>query len=63
MAELQTMERQLTEVTNAREPQFWTGDFNSLTKEDYSEEIWKNVTEVRKQNQWELPKTEARFYK
>ena len=38
--------------------QIWTGDFNALSKEDYSEEQWNNITGIRKQNRWELPKTD-----
>ena len=38
--------------------QIWTGDFNALTKEDYSPEEWAEITNVRQKNSWELPKTE-----
>ena len=38
--------------------QIWTGDFNALTREDYTDEKWNHITGVRKQNGWELPKTE-----
>jgi predicted secreted protein len=38
--------------------QIWTGDFNALTREDYTNEQWNHITGVRKQNGWELPKTE-----
>ena len=34
MAELRTMELQLAGLFSAKEPQIWTGDFNSLTEED-----------------------------
>ena len=51
--------------TNLLEPvfkenhfQIWTGDFNALTREDYNNEKWNHITGVRKQNGWELPKTE-----
>ena len=38
--------------------QIWTGDFNALTREDYSPEEWAEITNVRQKNSWELPKTE-----
>ena len=27
--------------------QVWTGDFNSLTRDDYDEEKWKDIAAVR----------------
>ena len=35
--------------------QVWAGDFNALTKWDYSEESWRGVGEVRARGGWELP--------
>ncbi len=35
------------------------GDFNSLTQDDYSMEKWKDITRVRQNNHWELPKTQV----
>lgn len=40
-------------------PQIWTGDFNALTREDYSDTYWeRNVVEVRERTHWEKPRTE-----
>ena len=36
-------------------PQIWTGDFNALTREDYSEQEWERVGEVRARECWEKP--------
>lgn len=38
--------------------QIWCGDFNALTRSDYSEEEWKEIANVRARNMWESPKTE-----
>lgn len=41
--------------TNHNIPHFLLGDFNSLTKSDYTEEEWKNIEKIRLQNNWEPP--------
>lgn len=33
------------------------GDFNALTRSDYSEHEWGNIEKTRKENKWEPPKT------
>ena len=38
--------------------QIWTGDFNALTKEDYSPAFWDEVSRIRENNRWELPQTD-----
>lgn len=35
------------------------GDFNSLRRDDYSEERWREIAEHRRNNRWEEPKTEV----
>jgi len=36
------------------------GDFNALKRQDYSDEYWEEIFQVRKQNCWEVPpKTEV----
>lgn len=35
------------------------GDFNSLKRSDYTEEVWKELTKIRKENKWELPVSEV----
>ena len=40
-------------------PQIWCGDFNALTREDYSEAEWNRVGRVRAANNWESPRTEV----
>lgn len=43
-------------MTNEYElPDLWVGDFNALTKDDYTEEEWERIFQVRKKNNWELP--------
>lgn len=36
-------------------PDFWMGDFNALTRSDYTNEEWDDILRVRLQNHWELP--------
>jgi hypothetical protein len=31
---------------------------NSLTRDDYSDKEWKHITDVRKESEWEPPRTE-----
>ena len=61
MSEVRKMKEQLDPCFKVNEPQVWTGDFNSLTREDYSEVAWKEITQVRMNNNWELPKTQVGF--
>ena len=35
------------------------GDYNSLTKEDYRDDEWSVVEEVRRRNSWEAPCTDV----
>ena len=57
-SEIVTIKNHLEPVFQENQAQIWSGDFNALTKEDYSESYWNNITEVRKRNCWESPKTE-----
>lgn len=34
---------------------FILGDFNALTKSDYSEKEWRDIKTVRENDNWELP--------
>ena len=36
----------------------WVGDFNSLTREDYSNEEWTKIARIRALNCWEKPRVE-----
>ena len=38
--------------------QIWTGDFNALTKEDYTVDEWENIAAIRRENNWESPQIE-----
>jgi len=39
-------------------PLIFVGDFNALTKDDYTDKEWKQITKIRKDNRWESPQTE-----
>ena len=36
----------------------WVGDFNSLTREDYSDSEWTKMARIRALNSWEKPRVE-----
>lgn len=59
MNELKTIETRLKLLLEKQAPQIWTGDYNSLTREDYTDSQWESVVEVRKRNSWESPKTQV----
>lgn len=40
-----------------REPHILLGDFNSLTRSDYSNDEWQSISDTRAANRWEEPKT------
>ena len=42
------------------EPHIWAGDFNSLTKEDYGEEGWSNIEELRRESSKEVAEPEPK---
>ena len=58
LIEINTIKEYLEDVFKNDHCQIWTGDFNALTKEDYSQDSWQTITEVRKRNGWELPKVD-----
>lgn len=58
LVEVEAIHNSLSDVFKADYCQIWTGDFNALTKEDYSEEYWDKITSVRAKNSWELPQVE-----
>ena len=58
MNEDENIANNLTNIFRNNEPQIWTGDFNSLTKEGYTQKEWNVLTRVRENNGWEEPKTE-----
>ena len=38
--------------------QIWTGDFNALTIDDYTQDELKEIAKIREQNSWEAPRSE-----
>ncbi len=53
------MEEKLGPIFKENDCHIWTGDFNALTREEYSEEAWDKITRIRAQNSWELPRTDV----
>jgi len=59
LSEVQKITEQQQHVDYTKESHAWAGDFNSLTKEDYTNEVWEEIPNVRKLNLWESPKTQV----
>jgi hypothetical protein len=58
LSEADTIFEMTKPIFESNSPQIWTGDFNALTREDYSENQWKELSDVRHKNCWEQPLTE-----
>ena len=58
LSEIKVIRTALKDVFDKEQAQVWTGDFNALTKKDYTKEEWTQVTDIRAKNNWELPKTD-----
>jgi hypothetical protein len=59
MEEVTEMEQFHAPQFSSSSPQIWTGDFNALTRDDYTDEFWQEaVVNVRERNSWETPKTD-----
>ena len=56
--EIKDLKCDLVPLFDSRSHQIWTGDFNALTKEDYTPEFWSEVSRIRENNNWELPQTD-----
>ena len=39
--------------------QLWLGDFNALTREDYTQKQWNAIAAERSKSYWEEPRTEV----
>lgn len=57
LQEIDNIRHHLEPVFKENQCQIWTGDFNALTREDYSDDEWQKITAIRAKNHWELPKT------
>ena len=40
--------------------QLWLGDFNALTRDDYTQKQWNAIAAERSKSYWEEPRTEVR---
>ena len=60
MKEIQNIENILRALFTRGSAQVWAGSFNSLCEEDYGEEEWGRVRRRRRENNWEIPRTEVR---
>merc|ERR1712059_246990 len=58
LEDLRVMEGRIGHFLEDTVPQVWIGDFNTLTREDYNEEQWEQITNIRREAKWELPRTE-----
>lgn len=56
--EIRSLHTELSELFSNQKGQIWTGDFNALTREDYSDQYWHDIDQVRRRNEWEPPLVE-----
>ena len=59
LKEIQNVEEILRPLLVGGAAQIWAGCFNSLCREDYEEEEWQGIERRRRENYWELPRTEV----
>ena len=61
LAQLRQLNEYLASVADKPpvERRIFCGDFNALTKSDYSNEEWKDIFDVRSSNSWESPVREV----
>ena len=45
----------LAPLLNTRQPQLWMGDFNTLSRDDYSDQEWNNIVRIRQDNGRQAP--------
>jgi len=45
----------LAPLINTSQPQLWMGDFNTLSRSDYSDQEWNNIVRVRQDNGRQAP--------
>ena len=50
--------KDIIDFENNTENIFILGDFNALTKSDYTPDEWKSIGDVRKKDNWEIPTSE-----
>ena len=55
LEEIEHIKKELDSVLPIENCQVWTGDFNSLTRKDYSKKEWETIANVREKNNWESP--------
>jgi len=60
LAEVAKLSRYLAENGSAAPTarRVWTGDFNALTRSDYSDGVWAEIADSRARNAWEPPMSE-----
>ena len=56
--EIKDIRKALDTIFEEDRCQIWTGDFNALTIDDYTQDELKEIAKIREQNSWEAPKSE-----
>ena len=56
--EIKDIRKALDTIFEEDRCQIWTGDFNALTIDDYTQDELKEIARIREQNSWEAPKSE-----
>jgi len=59
LEDLNRIASDLTPLLKLQKPQIWAGDFNALTKSDYSEDEWNKILDLRQKNGREAPSSDV----
>ena len=59
LEEVEHIKKKLDSVLPIDNCQVWTGDFNALTRKDYSEKEWETIANIREKNNWESPQIDV----
>jgi endonuclease/exonuclease/phosphatase family metal-dependent hydrolase len=59
LEQIRAIRQELDNIFTSDHCQIWTGDYNALTKEDYTGQNWQNITDIRARNGWELPQIDV----
>jgi len=59
MKEVDGIKSQQSKVLKKDAAQVWAGDFNALNLDDYTETELNEITTIRKNNRWEMPKNDV----
>ena len=57
--DIQRISEDLDPLIKTSQPQLWMGDFNTLSREDYSDQEWNNIVRIRQDNGRQAPSSKV----